>query len=108
MTFITGLQSSGVSALLHSVLESSSHGKRLAIVENDCSVTVSADSNIMSEKAYEEVIELSNGCFCCKCRGDFGDALKKLHSKIASFDAVIIEAPGEASVASRVKRSELR
>merc|ERR1712216_1070992 len=49
--------------------------------------------------ADEEIIEVMNGCICCTVRGDLVVALKKLYSKIAQFDAVIIETTGLADPA---------
>jgi len=40
-----------------------------------------------------------NGCICCTVRGDLIVALKKLHTKISQFDAVIIETTGLADPA---------
>ena len=40
-----------------------------------------------------------NGCICCTVRGDLVEALKRLHTKIAQFDAVIIETTGLADPA---------
>ena len=60
---------------------------------------VGVDDKILSEKTNEEVIEVMNGCVCCTVRGDLVVALKKLHQKIAQFDAVIIETTGLADPA---------
>ena len=57
---------------------------------------VGVDERILSEKADEEVIEVMNGCICCTVRGDLVVALKKLHSKVSLFDAIIIETTGLA------------
>ena len=39
---------------------------------------------------------MMNGCICCTVRGDLVVALKKLHSKVSLFDAIIIETTGLA------------
>lgn len=79
-------------------MDDNTHGLRFAIIENEFG-DVGVDEKILSEKTDEEVIEVMNGCICCTVRGDLVIALKKLHKKIAKFDAVIIETTGLADPA---------
>ena len=44
-------------------------------------------------------MEVMNGCICCTVRGDLVQALKRLHTRIEKFDAVIIETTGLADPA---------
>ena len=90
VTILTGFLGSGKTTLLNEILESETHGLRFAVIENEFG-EVGVDERILSEKADEEIIEVMNGCICCTVRGDLVVALKKLYSKIAQFDAVIIE-----------------
>merc|ERR1719152_52385 len=48
------------------------------------------------ERLEEEVIEVMNGCICCTVRGDLVSALKRMHERVANFDAVLIETTGMA------------
>ncbi|CAL53506.1 Cobalamin (vitamin B12) biosynthesis CobW-like,C-terminal [Ostreococcus tauri] len=98
VTIITGFLGAGKTTLLNHILEDASHGLRFAIIENEFG-EVGVDERILSEKADEEIIEVMNGCICCTVRGDLVVALKKLYSKIAQFDAVIIETTGLADPA---------
>ena len=98
VTILTGFLGSGKTTLLNHILEDPNHGLRFAIIENEFG-EVGVDERILSEKADEEVIEVMNGCICCTVRGDLVVALKKLHAKIAQFDAVIIETTGLADPA---------
>jgi G3E family GTPase len=98
VTILTGFLGSGKTTLLNHILEDPNHGLRFAIIENEFG-DVGVDERILSEKADEEVIEVMNGCICCTVRGDLVVALKKLHGKIAQFDAVIIETTGLADPA---------
>ena len=98
VTVLTGFLGSGKTTLLNHILEDPNHGLRFAIIENEFG-EVGVDERILSEKADEEVIEVMNGCICCTVRGDLVVALKKLHAKIAQFDAVIIETTGLADPA---------
>merc|ERR1719326_782070 len=98
VTILTGFLGSGKTTLLNHILEDPNHGLRFAIIENEFG-EIGVDERILSEKADEEVIEVMNGCICCTVRGDLVVALKKLHKKIAQFDAVIIETTGLADPA---------
>lgn len=40
-----------------------------------------------------------NGCICCTVRGDLVEALKRLYTKIETFNGVIIETTGLADPA---------
>ncbi len=83
---------------MNHILDDQTHGLRFAIIENEFG-DVGVDEKILSEKSDEEVIEVMNGCICCTVRGDLVEALKRLHKKIAQFDAVIIETTGLADPA---------
>jgi G3E family GTPase len=98
VTILTGFLGSGKTTLLNHILEDQRHGLRFAIIENEFG-EVGVDEKILSEKTNEEIIEVMNGCICCTVRGDLVVALKKLHSKISQFDAVIIETTGLADPA---------
>ena len=98
VTILTGFLGSGKTTLLNHILEDPNHGLRFAIIENEFG-EVGVDERILSEKADEEIIEVMNGCICCTVRGDLVVALKNLYSKIAQFDAVIIETTGLADPA---------
>merc|ERR1719330_1965522 len=84
--------------LLNHILKSPDHGMRFAIIENEFG-EVGVDEKVIVEAADEEVIEVMNGCICCTVRGDLVKALKRMHKKIASFDAVVIETTGLADPA---------
>jgi len=85
-------------AVLNHILKSPDHGLRFAIIENEFG-EVGVDDKVLQEATDEEVIEVMNGCICCTVRGDLVQALKRLHAKIAKFDAVIIETTGLADPA---------
>ena len=53
----------------------------------------------IKEKIDEELIEVMNGCICCTVRGDLVTTLKRLYSKVAKFDGIIIETTGLADPA---------
>lgn len=71
---------------------------RFAVIENEFG-EIGVDDKIMKVNTDEDVVEVLNGCICCTVRGDLVEALKRIHSKIKSFDAVIIETTGLADPA---------
>ena len=98
VTILTGFLGSGKTTLLNYILKSPDHGLRFAIIENEFG-EVGVDDKVIQEQTEEDVIEVMNGCICCTVRGDLVEALKRLHKKIAKFDAVIIETTGLADPA---------
>eukprot|EP00903_Cladosiphon_okamuranus_P010259 g9713.t1 len=102
VTILTGYLGSGKTTLLNHILADNTHGLRFAIIENEFG-EVGVDDELIARKTgqmamfeTEEVIEVMNGCICCTARGDLVGALKKMSSKLSSFDAVLIETTGMA------------
>lgn len=62
---------------------------------------VGVDEKLIASKteAEEEIIEVMNGCICCTVRSDLVSALKRMHTKVKNFDAVLIETTGMADPA---------
>lgn len=120
VTVLTGFLGSGKTTLMNHILRDPNHGLRFAIIENEFG-EVGIDEEILKtnknsasgKKARkskddegsgvirpdEEVIEVLNGCICCTVRGDLVQALKRMHTRIADFDAVLIETTGMADPA---------
>ena len=101
-TILTGFLGAGKTTLLNHLL-SENHGLKFAIIENEFG-EVGIDEKILGnddikEMVDEEIIEVMNGCICCKVRGDLVTTLKKLYEKVAKFDGVIIETTGLADPA---------
>uniref|UniRef100_A0A6U6U3Q7 CobW C-terminal domain-containing protein n=1 Tax=Alexandrium andersonii TaxID=327968 RepID=A0A6U6U3Q7_9DINO len=95
VTILTGFLGSGKTTLLNHILESPDHGMRFAIIENEFG-EVGVDEKVIKEASDEQLIEVMNGCICCTVRGDLSQALKRLQTKTAGFDGVIIETTGLA------------
>merc|ERR1712220_36578 len=93
------------------ILHSPDHGLRFAIIENEFGEVGIDEEILKTEKnmskggeskvvrGEEEVIEVLNGCICCTVRGDLVSALKRMHERVANFDAVLIETTGMADPA---------
>ena len=85
-----------------SVFHQENHGKRIAVIENEFGDTSIDDALVAKNSKFssdEEIIEVMNGCICCTVRGDLVETLKKLATKVAKFDGVIIETTGLADPA---------
>jgi G3E family GTPase len=103
VTVLTGFLGSGKTTLLNHILRNS-HGKRIAVIENEFGEVGIDDSLVeRSMETEENIIEMNNGCICCTVRGDLISGLKKLAKKAGAekkpLDGIIIETTGLADPA---------
>lgn len=90
---ITGFFGAGKTTLLNRLL-SEPVRKRYAIIVNEfCDLGIDGDLLVDVD---EHVIEVNNGCICCRVRGDLIRSIGQLLAKRLSFDAIIIETTGLA------------
>jgi G3E family GTPase len=107
VTVLTGFLGAGKTTLLNSLL-SQKHGYKCAIIINEFG-PVSIDNQLVVG-VDEEILELNNGCLCCRVRGDLVRSLGELLRKQKRFDYVLIETTGLADpnpVVHTFKASEL-
>lgn len=107
VTVLTGFLGAGKTTLLNSLL-SQKHGYKCAIIINEFGA-ISIDNQLVVG-ADEEILELNNGCLCCRVRGDLVRSLGDLLRKQKRFDYVLIETTGLADpnpVVHTFKASEL-
>ena len=101
VTILTGFLGAGKTTLLQRILKER-HGERIAVIENEFGET-SVDADLLFTEQQEQVIELNNGCICCKVRGDLVRILSDLHRRHEAgdlaFTRVIIETTGLADPA---------
>jgi G3E family GTPase len=97
-TVLTGFLGSGKTTLLKRIL-TEHHGDRIAVIENEFG-EVNVDAEILVADAGENIIQLSNGCVCCKIREDLRSTLRELSQARGSgrlrFDRLVIETTGVA------------
>lgn len=93
VTVLTGYLGAGKTTLLNHIL-AGSPGRRYAVIVNEFG-ELGIDGDLVVD-AQEEVITLTNGCLCCKVRGDLQRTLKGLLSGSRAFDAILIETTGLA------------
>ena len=101
-TILTGFLGSGKTTLLNRIL-TASHGKKIAIVENEFGDVAIDDALIAKNSKHAmdtEIIEVLNGCICCSVRSDLIAFLEKLAQRVANgeleLDAIVIETTGMA------------
>lgn len=93
VTVLTGFLGAGKTTLLNHIL-TQPHGYRVAVIVNEFS-EVNVDSRLLVN-ADEQVIDLNNGCLCCRVRGDLVKSLTMLINHNKRFDYLLIETTGLA------------
>jgi G3E family GTPase len=93
VTVLTGFLGAGKTTLLNHLL-SQKHGYKCAIVINEFGA-ISIDNQLVVG-VDEEILELNNGCLCCRVRGDLIKSLEDLFRRQKRFDYVLIETTGLA------------
>ena len=100
VTVLTGFLGAGKTTLLNRLLRGA-EGKRYAVIVNEYGELGIDGSLVVGSK--EEVIELNNGCVCCKLRGDLIRVVSNLLKRPGRFDGIIIETSGLADPAPVVQ-----
>ena len=107
VTILTGYLGSGKTTLVNHILSDKTHGKKIAIIENEFG-DVGIDDKLMAknakEQVEEEIIEMMNGCICCTVRQDLVVVLRKFSERmkrgtLKKLDCVLIETTGMADPA---------
>ena len=96
VTVLSGALGAGKTTTLNHVL-TADHGHEVAVLVNDMGeVNVDVDHvERQSELSQtdEEIIEMSNGCICCRLRGDMLEAVGALVEN-REFDYLLVESSG--------------
>ncbi len=96
VTVLSGSLGAGKTTLLNHVLKSDDD-LNAAVVVNDMG-EINIDAELVEQQSSlsqedEEIIELSNGCICCRLRGDMLDAVGRLAEQ-RDFDYLLVESSG--------------
>ncbi|WP_029602023.1 GTP-binding protein [Halococcus hamelinensis] len=96
VTILSGSLGAGKTTTLNHALNTD-HGLDIAVVVNDMG-EVNIDADLVEQESElseenEEVIELSNGCICCRLRGDMLDQLGDIAER-RDFDYLLVEPSG--------------
>eukprot|EP00457_Paulinella_chromatophora_P001955 gb/GEZN01001958.1/.p1 GENE.gb/GEZN01001958.1/~~gb/GEZN01001958.1/.p1 ORF type:complete len:446 (-),score=69.26 gb/GEZN01001958.1/:1385-2698(-) len=109
VTIITGFLGSGKTTLLSHILKDKSHGRRIAVINNEFShdVKVGTLNEMSSSSPSDEepalsvdIYETKSGCLCCGGGGDdFRRILHELLHHKSKYDYVVVETTGMADPA---------
>ncbi len=95
VTILSGSLGAGKTTTLNRVL-TADHDLETAVVVNDMG-EVNVDAEHVARRAAlgdgEEIIELSNGCICCRLRGDLLEEVGRLADR-REFDYLLVESSG--------------
>lgn len=87
---ISGFLGAGKTTLVKKILHSLDTCEKIVLIENDFG-EINVDRDLLEIEGFE-VYELSNGCVCCKLKGDFLLTLKQILSE--EVDRIIFEPSG--------------
>jgi G3E family GTPase len=92
VTVISGPLGAGKTTLVNRLL-SNPGDRRLAVIVNDMG-EVNIDAELIESEADDEgIVDLSNGCICCRLQGDLLEQARRLASE-REFDHLVVEASG--------------
>ena len=96
VTILSGALGAGKTTTLNHVL-TADHGHEVAVLVNDMG-EVNVDVDHVEQQSElsqtdEEIIEMSNGCICCRLRGDMLEAVGALVEN-REFDYLLVESSG--------------
>lgn len=91
VTLVSGTLGAGKTTLVNNVLRDPG-GRDVAVVVNDMG-EVNVDAELIAGSTEGDVIDLTNGCICCRLRGDLVEEVNRLAEE-RSFDYLLIEASG--------------
>ncbi len=95
VTVLSGSLGAGKTTVLNHVL-TADHGMDAAVVVNDMG-EVNVDAEAVTQQSDlggdEDIVELSNGCICCRLRGDMLDEVGRLADQ-REFDYLLVESSG--------------
>jgi G3E family GTPase len=90
---ITGFLGSGKTTLVNRVLGGAG-GARLGVVVNDFG-EIGIDGALIGEHT-DDIVELADGCLCCRNTGDLEAALRTLTDHADRLDGIVVETSGLA------------
>jgi G3E family GTPase len=93
---ISGFLGSGKTTLIKKILTSVDSNEKVALIENEFG-DVNVDREVLKIEGFEgfegfEIYEITNGCVCCKLKGDFIFTLKQILTH--KFNRIIFEPSG--------------
>ncbi|WP_188424163.1 CobW family GTP-binding protein [Haloferax sulfurifontis] len=91
ITVVSGPLGAGKTTLVNRLLDDPG-GREIAVVVNDMG-ELNVDAELVASESDDGVIDLSNGCICCRLQDDLVTEVTRL-AETRSFDYLLIEASG--------------
>ena len=91
ITVISGPLGAGKTTLVNRLLNEPGD-RRIAVIVNDMG-DVNVDAELIADQTEEGVVDLSNGCICCRLQDDLVIQATRLAEE-RSFDYLVVEASG--------------
>jgi len=91
ITVVSGPLGAGKTTLVNRLLDDPGD-RNIAVIVNDMG-ELNVDAELLGEETEEGVIDLSNGCICCRLQDDLVTEATRLAEE-RSFDYLVIEASG--------------
>ncbi len=92
VTVISGYLGAGKTTLINHLL-TNQQGHQIAVIVNDMG-EINIDADLIARKSDDEgIIDLSNGCICCRLQGDLLEEAERL-ADAREFDYLLVEASG--------------
>jgi G3E family GTPase len=91
ITVVSGPLGAGKTTLVNHLLQNPD-GRRIAVIVNDMG-EVNIDASLIERESEEGVIDLSNGCVCCKLQDDLVEESVRL-AREREFDHLVVETSG--------------
>jgi len=91
ITVVSGPLEAGKTTLVNRLL-SNPGDRRIAVVVNDMG-EVNVDAELLADQSQEGIIDLSNGCICCRLQDDLVTEITRLAEE-RDFDYLVVEASG--------------
>jgi G3E family GTPase len=91
VTLVSGTLGAGKTTLVNRVLRNEA-GYEVAVLVNDMG-EVNVDAQLVAGDADGDVVDLTNGCICCRLNDDLADEVVRLADE-REFDCLLVEASG--------------
>ncbi|MUV58921.1 GTP-binding protein [Halogeometricum sp. CBA1124] len=91
VTLVSGTLGAGKTTLVNRVLRNEA-GYEVAVLVNDMG-EVNVDAQLVAGDADGDVVDLTNGCICCRLNDDLADEVVRLADD-REFDCLLVEASG--------------
>jgi len=87
VTVICGPLGAGKTTLVNRLLAAPG-GRQIAVIVNDMG-EINVDAELIETESEDGIVDLSNGCICCRLQGDLVEQARRL-SAAREFDHLVV------------------